>query len=164
MKRLLLYSSILLTALHCGAVSRVGGGKISSVSSGFTLSIPSTYKLEDTRSGVQAIGDTAYVVGVGFATQVFEVTELRETFPQHTSLGKEALLKELTTQGWREVQSPYPCAVAVTKYANNIVAYLVSWGHGNGFVMKGLLTRTTIQAMSDGVQSLKLNEENCSWK
>jgi hypothetical protein len=163
-------SSIFIIALMLAsighAVSRVGGGKIQSLESGFEFSIDSAFKTSQvTEDSVQCLGPVGIIrqeTTVSAGTQYFEVSEFRTEFPDATALTKKELIARFEKSNWQAAQSQ-ACELVLRSYSPGIVAYIVTWGSGKGFVIKGTDSADTQRAIQKAFETLKVTSE-CQWK
>ncbi|MEK2689820.1 hypothetical protein [Bdellovibrio sp. GT3] len=147
------------------AVSRVGGGKISSLSSGFEMIVPQNFtNLFATRTeSVRAEGPPVYVYGRGVTTQFVDITEFQDEFADFTNYSALEIRERLEQSKWRLV-SESDCAIIMKNNDPKIVAYIGTWGAGKGFVLKGLNLPDVDQAMIGMLGSLRVTPGSCAWK
>ncbi|WP_142698815.1 hypothetical protein [Bdellovibrio sp. ZAP7] len=165
MKRPILLA-ILLASTTSHAVSRVGGGKVRSLRSGFEASIESLFVT--TQSSEQMvrcsgpIGPIRQTKSFSTGTQYFEISEFADEFTNATALSKKQLTDRFEKSQWQEVKKAQ-CDLTLKQRTSGVVAYIVTWGHGKGFVMKGTDSPDTNRAMDKVLATLKITSE-CSWK
>ena len=146
-------------------VSRVGGGKIQSVPSGFEITIPNPFSnIKESSNGLRAVGPIALVPAQGLQRQFIEISEFAADFPDTVSLGRESLMKRLLQSKWIEFRSSHECVLALKSHENGVFALLLTWGDGKGFTLKGPLSTEVEEAATKVVSSLVLDSEVCSWK
>lgn len=166
MKKLLLITAILTAwATLSGAVSRVGGGKISSQSSGFEMVAPQNFTTLAMigADSVRAEGPPTFVLGRGVVNQFVDITEFQDEFPDFANYSALEINQRLASSAWRLV-SDSNCVLIMKNNDPQVVAYIATWGAGKGFVLKGRNLPDVDQAMVDLLGSLKITPESCSWK
>ncbi len=166
MRKILLIITLLIAGTTLArAVSRVGGGKINSLSSEFEMVIPQAFmNLSATGSqSVRAEGPPVYVLGRGVTQQFVDVTEFKDEFADFTNYSALEIRDTLEQSSWRVV-SENGCALIMKNNDPRIVAYIGTWGAGKGFVLKGYNLPGVDQAMIDLLGSLKITPGSCAWK
>lgn len=158
--------ALFFTASFAGAVSRIGGGKIQSVSSGFEMNVNLLFSPADIQNdSVRCLGPISVIqrgANATMGTQYFEVSEFAREFPDATSANSQELITRFEKSGWK-AQPSENCNTVLRLRTDGAVAYIVTWGSGKGFVMKGTPTAQTEQAMREALLSLKING-GCAWK
>jgi hypothetical protein len=148
------------------SVSRVGGGKVRSNSSGFELSTPRDFAqirpLND--EALRVMGPVVATITTGFIQQYVEVSEFRNEFADATQLSATDLKKRFTAQKWTDHKSHTGCVVLLKSSQNGVFAWIATWGQGKGVVLKGLALPDIDNAMTAMIQSLSLDEGACAWK
>jgi hypothetical protein len=151
-------------SIQCIAVSRVGGGKIQSHFSGFELTITAPFdKLLDYQGGIVANGPNTFSPQLGIFRQFIEVSEFSSEFPDAIHLDKKSLTDRLSKSNWVENPSSISCAVELRQNHASVIAYLVTWGEGKGFVIKGPRSPQVETAMRAILASLKIENGACTW-
>lgn len=166
MKKTLIFITLLIAWTTLSrAVSRVGGGKISSLSSGFEMIVPQNFtNLFATRTeSVRAEGPPVYVYGRGVTTQFVDITEFQDDFSDFTNYSALEIRQRLEKSNWRLV-SESDCILIMKNNDPKIVAYIGTWGMGKGFVLKGLNLPDVDQAMIGMLGSLRITTGSCTWK
>ena len=134
------------------AVSRVGGGKIQSMKSGFELSVAPLFKTADVpQETVRCLGPIGMIqqgFQVNMGIQYFEVAEFSNEFSDATNLSKQDLVARFSKSEWKEIYSS-ECPLTMKLKNEAVTAYFVTWGNGKGFVMKGTTTSLTEQTRSE---------------
>ena len=157
---------LLVAALSAQAVSRIGGGKIQSVRSGFEMNISGLFKIADIQNDsvrcLRPVSINQRGLTSSMGTQFFEISEFSNEFADATSLSAEKIVARFEKSGWKKISSP-SCQVVMKLHTNGAIAYLATWGSGKGFVMKGTPTAQTEQVMREALTSLTISG-GCSWK
>ncbi|WP_413586244.1 hypothetical protein [Bdellovibrio sp. HCB274] len=148
-----------------GAVSRVGGGKINSLSSGFEMDAPESFlNIKATgRDSVRAEGPPTYVMGRGVMTQFIDIGEFRNEFPDFVDYSANDIQSRLERSAW-SVVSNSDCILIMKSNDPQITAYIATWGLGKGFVLKGRSLPDVDKAMTGFINSLVLTPGSCAWK
>lgn len=166
MKKLIFSISLLcLWADPSGAVSRVGGGKVRSQSSGFEMQTPQYFaQLKDIGTqAVRAEGPAVYISGRGVTNQFVDITEFRSDFPDLVSMNRAEIRQRLEASRWQELPASQGC-VLVMKNANpQIAAVIATWGNGKGFVLKGRNLPDVNTAMQEMLTTLSIEPGSCAW-
>lgn len=166
MKKLLLTLSFLcLWTDLSGAVSRVGGGKVSSQSSGFQMQVPPHFSNLKSigNAAVRAEGPAVYKSGIGVTSQFVDITEFQSEFPDLTDYRREQIQQRLSESRWQEVSSHQDCALIMKSTNSQIVAIIATWGKGKGFVLKGPRLSEVDRAMQEMLSTLTLEPGSCAW-
>jgi phosphoribosylformimino-5-aminoimidazole carboxamide ribonucleotide (ProFAR) isomerase len=169
MKTFLLIATIILTKTSVGnAVSRVGGGKVSSQQSDFEMTFNLSFQqLDQNGKSVKGIGSVVFAsLGIGSQpiTQFYELTEFADEFPDAVTLTKSELIERFSKSQWHEVPSPSACAVLLRTNNRGVIAYIMNSGEGKGFVLKGTNTPETELLMENAIKTLVISEGGCKWK
>lgn len=156
---------ILISSSLSNAVSRVGGGRIRSTASGFELTFPFPFVQLGLLSAdaVRASGPMAYFAGQGLRQQFIDVLEFETDFKDKSQLSRENLRQEFTTAGWVEMNTS-SCVAHFKKENGSVIAHVVSWGSGQGYVLRGPLTAEVSQAMDAILKSQQRATAECLWK
>lgn len=163
--RLFLSTLTLLIASQGLSVSRVGGGKVSSTSSGFDMEIPSLFfsiKPWGTE-GIRADGPPI-MLGAGLTSQFMDVLEFQNEFSQMVTLTPAELRTQFLSLGWVEQPSTIPCAIHFYGRSSNMTAHVLSWGNGRGVVLRGLATNQVTAGLTQALATLTRHSQECSWK
>ena len=167
MKQLILSFSLLcLWAAPSGAVSRVGGGKVRSQSSGFELQTSQQFA-QIKNIGAEAVrieGPPVYIAGRGVAAQFVDITEFRSDFHDLADLNREELRQRLSNSLWQELSSPHECVLTMKNANPQIAAVIATWGDGKGFVLKGQRLPDVERAVQDMLSTLQIDPGACAWK
>ena len=155
-----------LWALHAGAVSRVGGGKIRSNSSGFETEIPESFALieSSTDNSLRASGRPVLTRENGLTRQYVEIVEFDQEFPDAVGLSALELQSRFSKAGWTPVPANEHCALAISSSNNRVTARIVTWGSGRGFVLKGPALPDVQKVMAELISNMKLDNGACAWK
>lgn len=156
---------ILISSSLSNAVSRVGGGKVSSTSSGFELSVPFPFVQIGLLSAdaVRASGPMAYFAGQGLRQQFIDVLEFETDFKDKSQLPRENLRQEFTSTGWVEMNTG-SCVAHFRKENGSVIAHVVSWGSGQGYILRGPFTADVSKAMETILKSQQRASSECVWK
>lgn len=165
MKSKLTFLPVALLALNCFAVSRVGGGKVRSNSSGFEVQIPKSYaKTIERAETVTALGPNVYVAGQGLMPEYIEISEFSAEFPNLVNYSEEQLENRLTANSWEVIPGANESCVAGLRFASNqVVVYALTWGSGKGVVLKAPRLGGTEEAMKEMLATLVLDTGSCAW-
>lgn len=168
MNRIVKIISVIILGVSSGqAVSRVGGGKVRSQSSGFEATLPNLFgQLTPLSSdSVRAMGPAVYIAGFGPSTQFVDISEFASEFPDGVLLSREDLRQRFLAAEWTEGSMTEACVLQLqNRSSNQVAAMIVTWGQGRGFVLKGPRLPEVEAAMQSILQSLKLDVAGCSWK
>lgn len=166
MKFKISFLTVLLLALSASAVSRVGGGKVRSNSSGFEIQVPKSYgKTKEQADGVTALGPNVYVAGQGLVPEYVNISEFYLEFPDLVTYSPEELETRLTANRWEVIPAEaHSCIVSLRFASNQIVVYALTWGNGKGVVMKAPKVGATEDAIKEMLATLTLDPGSCAWK
>jgi len=160
-----LFALFLCWSISGHAVSRVGGGKIQSHTSGFELTVPAPFDdLQTYQQGIVARGPSTISPQLGMIRQFIEISEFSGEFKDAVLLSKSELVDRMSKSKWLEVPASISCAVELRLGSGNVAASLVTWGQGRGFVIKGPRSpqvERTIQAI---LKSVKTIHGACTWQ
>jgi hypothetical protein len=147
------------------AVSRVGGGKVCSTISGFELSVPSPFVQLGSVSPdvVRASGPKTYVNGQGIRQQFIDIVEFETDFKDLSFKTRDELRQEFLSAGWTEMETS-SCVVHLAKENGSVIAHIVSWGSGQGYILRGPFTNEVSLAMDAILKSQRRASVDCSWK
>lgn len=156
---------LMLVTSHGHAVSRVGGGKVSSAASGFELTVPSPFIQLGALSSdsVRAIGPTFFINGQGLRKLFIDILEFSTDFSSLANISRDDLRREFLTAGWTE-ENTHGCSVHFKMEGASVVAHVVSWGSGKGYILHGLLLSDVAKTMDEIVGSQQRASEECQWK
>lgn len=157
---------LMLVAASLGnAVSRVGGGKVSSTVSGFELTVPSPFIQLGALSSdaVRAMGPAAYINGTGLRKLFIDILEFASDFSSLANASRDDLRREFLSAGWAE-ENTSDCSVHFKKQGDSVVAHVVSWGSGKGYILRGLFIEDVATAMDEIVRSQQRVSTECVWK
>ncbi len=166
MKKLIFSISLLcLWADPSGAVSRVGGGKVRSQSSGFEMLTPKHFAhLKDIGAkAVRAEGPAVYISGHGVTNQFVDITEFRSDFSDLASMTRKELHARLSGSRWTELSDPLDCVLIMKNNNPQITAIIATWGNGKGFVLKGRNLPDVNTAMQEMLTTLSIEPGSCAW-
>ncbi|MBO9666261.1 MAG: hypothetical protein J7501_05560, partial [Bdellovibrio sp.] len=149
------------------AVSRVGGGKVRSLNSGFELNVQSPFMVATLeKESVRCLGPDAITVNNGTLislNQYFEITEFNNEFENVNSLDKEQLIHRFQDSGWSEQSSSMSCALSMRYEQDGAVAYFITWGKGKGLAIKGTDTSDTVKMIENALKTLQV-PTGCEWR
>lgn len=167
MKSLLLAVGLLIAypLSHSEAVSRVGGGKVKSQSSGFELELPAPFTYSEDIAGlrVKALGPVVFVANKGMISQYVEISEFHDDFAEVVNLSAQELNTRFTTNNWTALGNSRECVLILRNQSPSIAAYIVTWGSGKGLVLKGPRLPDVEKAMQSMLESLSITG-GCAWK
>lgn len=157
--------AIILSGSLSQAVSRVGGGKVRSASSGFELTLPFPFIQIGLLSAdaVRAMGPMAYLAGKGLSQQFIDVLEFENDFKDKGQYSREDLRRDFISNSWTEMNTSN-CVLHFMKENGSIIAHVVSWGSGRGYILRGPLTSDVSQAMNSALKSQQRVSAECLWK
>lgn len=161
----LLILAIVTSASFGGAVSRVGGGKVSSTASGFELTVPSPFMqlISFGSDSIRAAGPMAYIVGQGIRQQFIDIVEFETDFKDLSFKSRDEFRQEFLSAGWIEMNTS-SCVVHFAKENGSVIAHIVSWGSGQGYILRGPFTKEVSQSMDAILKSQRRASADCSWK
>lgn len=158
---------LLFLAQGTFAVSRVGGGKVQSQSSGFEMSVPLGYDRVESY-GIDAViakGPQAYIRNQGVVELFVRIAEFEREFPDAKKMTAPELSQRFTLAGWQQVtEFNFPCVLIFTRNQGSLVSYIATWGAGKGFVLNGPAMDSVDISMREMLGTLKLEAGSCSWK
>lgn len=165
MKSKLTFLAVALLALNCFAVSRVGGGKVRSNSSGFEIQIPKSYgKTTERAKTVTALGPNVYVAGQGLMPEYINISEFSDEFPDVVNYSAEQLKKRLIANNWEVVPvASESCVIGFRFASNQVVVYALTWGAGKGIILKAPRVGGTENSMLEMLATLSLEPGSCAW-
>lgn len=165
MKRLLTATFMALLSCHAGAVSRVGGGKISGNDNSFEALVPQSYPnvfiLNDVT--VRANGSPLFIPGVGSVLNYIDITDFEVSYSSLVNFNLPALDAEMKKYGLIISNESNQCVRVYDQLSENVRARTVVWGIGKGIVLKGSNTRQVDQGIKDIFSSLVVNKDYCTW-
>ncbi|MNL00397.1 hypothetical protein D3C87_1208300 [compost metagenome] len=156
---------ILVSSSLSNAVSRVGGGRVSSTSSGFELSVPFPFVQIGLLSAdaVRASGPMAYFAEQGMRQQFIDVLEFESDFRDKSHHSRDDLRQEFISAGWVNLETS-SCVAHFKKENGSVIAHVVSWGSGQGYILRGPYTADVSQAMDAILKSQQRVSAECLWK
>jgi hypothetical protein len=164
MKRLLLLG-ISLCALTSWGVSRIGGGKISSLESKFDMNMPAPFA-DLQQSGNIVIANGPVIVRNGPLEQQFiQIREFKDYYASLASTNRADIEVYFKTRHFQRLNlNPDPCIDAY-EFSNESTAGIVAtWGDGKGLTMTGPRSDLVITASRQALASLQLQPGACAWK
>ncbi len=165
MKAKIIFLTFALLALHAAAVSRVGGGKVRSNSSGFEIQIPNSYSRTAERAeAVTALGPNVYVAGQGLVPEYVTISEFYAEFPNLVQYSAAQLEAHLTARNWELVPLDGDNCVSALRFASRqVIVYALTWGNGKGVVLKAPQVGQTENAIKQMLSTLALDNGSCAW-
>lgn len=160
------FACLAFWGLHANAVSRVGGGKIRSNSSGFETAVPESFALIEvsTENSLRASGPPVVTRESGITRQYVEIVEFNQEFPDAVNLSEQELQSRFSKSGWTATHIDERCALAISSSNGQVTARIVTWGSGRGVVLKGPDLPGVQDAMTELLTNLKLDTGACAWK
>ncbi len=147
-------------------ISHVGGGKLMSEDSGFSVRLPEPYfgNIRELDS------DSIYAAVLPIVPFEFSnrgdafFFELGDRLPKTRSLTLSELTQQLTEHGWQEVDMRLNCGVVFRKDQERDVNWIVTWSPGLGlyFVSPNRSDLEQIHRML--IHSIQVNREVCQWR
>jgi len=164
MRPLIILTSLLIAVTSLG-VSRIGGGKISSASSQFEMTVSEFFfDIQQISSMVVANGPFS-MFGGQMGQQFLQIREFSDLFSSAANLNRQETEAYFTSRGWqREAQHSNSC-IDIYSYKNNSTAgFVATWGAGKGLNVVGPLTDLVVFALEDSWKTITLQPGACSWK
>jgi hypothetical protein len=164
MKNFLAFTTVLLSALAVHAVSRIGGGKVSSVDSGFEIKVAQPFL------GLDQLQDIIMANGpIGFnnnqlVSQFILIKEFSVQFEDLKNESRESIKDFFRKASWTSILSTNPCVEAFTYTNDSTTGTAMTWGDGKGIILQGPATPMVEQAIEETRQSAALVPGACAWK
>lgn len=160
-----LVGAIFLCALTSLGVSRVGGGKVSSLSSQFEMVVPEPFSnLEQIDQMVIANGPL--MGGHGIPTPLFlHIREFSDYYSDLRTLSRVELESYFLTRGFKkENLNTDPCLEIFSFENTTTTGAVATWGNGQGVTLTGANAEIVALTLRSALQSLVLNPGACAWK
>lgn len=158
-------SLIFLTSLAFG-VSRVGGGTVADVVSGFSAQVPAQFaSIQKINSdSVRLLGAPQFLeIGQATGPQALELHPLKNDFPELGILTRGELAQNRMTQGWQHLKSTNSCIDIYFKSSITAETFITSWGKGSGVVVVISRAPQNSQIVLNFINSFKLDPGACKW-
>lgn len=149
------------------AVSRVGGGKVKSNSSGFEMTVPNAYaRIEPYgQDKVIARGPQFFSANRGLVELFIRIAEFADEFPDAIPQTSSELALRFHLAGWSQHSTVNnSCVLMFSRRSSSLTSYILTWGSGKGFVLNGPGYEDVDQAMQSMIQTLQLDPGACAWK
>jgi hypothetical protein len=165
MRPLIIFTSLLIAATSLG-VSRIGGGKVSSMSSQFEMTVSeSFFDIQQIGSVVMANGPFGMFSGGQMAQQFLQIREFSDLFSSAANLNRQETEAYFTSRGWQHEALLSNSCIDIYSYKNNSTAgFVATWGAGKGLHVVGPLTDLVMFALEDSWKTIALQPGACSWK
>lgn len=165
-KLLGLLALICLFAGSVHAVSRVGGGKVRSQSSGFEMLLPAEYfRVENLgTTAVLARGPIFFHGRMGRIEAFIRISEFMNDFSDARELSRNELEQRLQAAEWTHFQMPDACIAGFKNVNGPLISYIFTWGGGKGFVVNTSNLKNSDDSVQLMLQSLQLDPGSCAWK
>lgn len=155
---------VLFISVCAFPVSRIGGGKVGSLSSNFEMEVAAPFtdlkQLSETvlANGPPGIGPN------GFSSQFIEIREFREYFSEIENSSKLETQTFFAARGWEQNQSIKTCVEAYAFENATATGAALTWGSGKGVILQGPATANVKIAIQQMIVTLKLLPGACAWK
>lgn len=147
------------------AVSRVGGGKVSSIGSGFEADIPTLFQqshvIDD--NSVRLIGPPLPESKRLGMRPLIELYEFSEHYPELANLSREEVYDYFTQRQWQDRQHNNECVLWMQGQTPTSHFAIVTWGQGKGMLVMGTAGHNVRNAMLKLLESVRLQEGACAW-
>lgn len=167
MTKSLVTISIILAAATSAAVSRVGGGSVSSQRTGFSARLPAENLIvgeERGEDGLLVLKGHPFMTGKGLREQWLLLQDFDRQYLSLKEKSLEALQQELRNRGYSMTGVTEDCVYFWRKETPGTRILLAVWGPGRGLSMTGTDTTLTREAQRLLVETLTLQGGSCGWK
>lgn len=160
----LLILLILTLPFSTFGVSRIGGGKVGSLASGFVMELPSPFLALDQFEDVVVANGPIGFSADRIVPQYIQIREFDSLFGSLSGLDRSALRREFKNRGWTLQSDSNPC-FEVFKFQNSSATGIaITWGQGKGVSLQGPALPSVAEAIGTARSNLTLKPGACSWK
>lgn len=164
---LISFFACLFLAANSFGIGRIGNGKISDLSLGFSAEVPAQFVGEQLigENHLRLLAPAEFLSEIQYIAHI-EILAAATIDPSLRAMSRAETLQHLTSLGWRVTanQSGNPCVETLEYTGGNVIAAFALWGSGKGVLLRGYTSISANEGRTRFLDTLEVDAGACAWK